>query len=275
MNIKLLAIDMDGTTLNSKNTLSAENQAALECAIQSGVYIVPTTGRQYSGLPPELQKVHGIRYCLCSNGAVVYDCLQKKVLYQDLMDCSLALRVLDELSCYPDVSCDVYIGGKAYTTIEHYQDPMKYGISPVHLKSFLDSRTPVPDLQQFVRSQHLRPEKVFSIFQEMQECRHCWDQFCTWPELAVTTSLENVIELTSATATKGNGLQVLAGLLHIPQEAVMAVGDGHNDITMLDWAGTSVAMGNANAQIRQHAAFVTDDCDHDGLAKAVRRFISL
>ncbi|MCH3972122.1 MAG: Cof-type HAD-IIB family hydrolase [Oscillospiraceae bacterium] len=273
MNIKLLAIDMDGTALNSMNTLSPGNQAALERAVQAGIYVVPASGRQYTGLPPELEKVKGIRYYLCSNGAVVYDRAQKKVLHQDLMSCSLALRILAQLQQYKSASADVYIDGKAYTSTEKYQNPSQFGVDPYHVKNFLRSRTPKDSLSAFVRGGHLRPEKVFSLFLDLQECRQCWDVFSAWPELAVTKTIESTIELTNRTATKGGGLKALASLLNLSPAEVMAIGDGHNDLPMLDWAGTSVAMGNASDQVKQHASFVTDSCDSDGLAKAITRFL--
>lgn len=272
MKIQLLAIDMDGTTLNSQNTLSPINQKALQKAVNAGILVVPATGRQFSGLPPELEKLSGIRYYLCSNGAVVYDRQEQKILHSDLMETEQALRAYREISLCKSASSDIYIDGKAYTNSIRYAHPIDYGVDARHLDTFLASRSPLENLPDFIEHNQLRPEKIFSIFKDTEEWQSCWNTLCTWPEIAVTNSISNAIEVTNVTATKGSGLQALAKILQIPQEAVMAVGDGLNDVTMLDWAGVSVAMGNAENDVRQHAEFITDTCDNDGLAKATLRF---
>ncbi len=273
MSIKILAVDMDGTTLNSQNTLSAGNQEVLQRAINAGVLVVPATGRQFSGLPPQLEKINGIRYYLCSNGAVVYDRMQQKILHQDLMSCELALRALTEISSYKSSYMDLYINGKAYTSKARYQDPLKYGVSVLHEKTFLASRIPVDDIAAFLTGTQSCPEKIFSIFNDTDDFLTCWKKLETWPEVSITNSINNSIEVTHCTATKGEGLKALAGLLNVPRDSVMAVGDGLNDISMLDWAKTSVAMGNADGKVCEHASFKTADCDHDGLAKAIERFV--
>ncbi len=273
MKIQLLAIDMDGTALNHRNTLSSRNQEALQAAVDSGVYVVPATGRQFSGLPPELEKVHGIRYYLCSNGAVVYDRMENRILHQDLMSCELALRTMRKICEYSSASSDIYINGKAFTSTERYAFPKKFGVDKLHEKTFLASRTPEADLVEFLSKSQFRPEKIFTIFQDSSECNRCWQELCTWPEIALTTSIENALEVTNHTATKGGGLRALAKILGIAAKSVMAVGDGLNDISMLDWAGASVAMGNANETVRSHARFLTADCDADGLALAIDRLI--
>lgn len=273
MNIQLLAIDMDGTTLNRKNALSPATRNALQRAADAGILVVPATGRQFFGLPPELEAVHGIRYYLCSNGAVVFDRQEEKILHCDLMQPSQALRALAEISRWESAVTDVYIAGKAYTTIDRYQAPLRFGVDALHIKTFLASRIPVKSLPDLIRQKQLQPEKIFSIFLNTTEHKTCWDVLCAQPDLAVTNSIPNAIEVTNVTATKGGGLQALAAHLHIPQDAVMAVGDGLNDLTMLDWAGISVAMGNADINVKRHARYETASCDEDGLAKAVERFL--
>ena len=74
-------------------------------------------------------------------------------------------------------------------------------------------------------------------------------------------------------AWKWAGLRAAAEALNLSSAEVMAVGDGHNDLPMLRWAGLSVAMGNASEEVKSAAGYVTDSCEEDGLAKALRRFI--
>ncbi len=269
---RILAIDMDGTTLNSHNTLSSRNRNALIRAIGAGVFVVPATGRLYSGLPPELEEVPGIRYYLCSNGAVVYDKADCRVLHQILMPPETAVWALRVITAHGGM-VDVYLNGRAYTSRKRYAHPLQYGVQPDHVETFRRSRTPVADLADFLEKQKEPVEKLFSIFQNMQARSRCWDILTADNRLAVTTSFETVIEVTDREATKGGGLRALAAHLQVPQTEVMAVGDGHNDLSMLEWAGLGVAMGNAAALVRSRADVITGNCDDDGLAQAIDRWI--
>jgi hydroxymethylpyrimidine pyrophosphatase-like HAD family hydrolase len=94
-----------------------------------------------------------------------------------------------------------------------------------------------------------------------------------FPDLVITTSIVNNIEINSREATKGVALKKLADYLKIPLESTMAFGDDTNDTTMLKAAGIGVAMGNAYDEVKQSADFVTKDCDDNGVAFAVRHFL--
>jgi hydroxymethylpyrimidine pyrophosphatase-like HAD family hydrolase len=90
---------------------------------------------------------------------------------------------------------------------------------------------------------------------------------------SATRSQAYYLDVTHPEAVKGNGLAGIARLLDIPVEAVLAIGDGINDITMLQRAGFAVAMGNAPDVVKGHAAAVTDDNEHEGFAIAMERFV--
>jgi Cof subfamily protein (haloacid dehalogenase superfamily) len=94
-----------------------------------------------------------------------------------------------------------------------------------------------------------------------------------FPDLVVTTSIVNNIEINSREATKGNALKKLAAYLGIPLNETMAFGDDRNDITMLQAAGVGVAMGNAGEEVKRAADYVTDDCNSSGVAHAMKHFL--
>ena len=89
------------------------------------------------------------------------------------------------------------------------------------------------------------------------------------PDLAVTSSIPRNVELNSARAQKGLALQGLADLLGIPMAETMAFGDDLNDLSMLRAAGLGVAMGNASAEVKAAADYVTASCDENGVALAL------
>ena len=90
---------------------------------------------------------------------------------------------------------------------------------------------------------------------------------------SATRSQAYYLDVTHPDAIKGNGLLGIARLLDIPPEAVLAIGDGVNDISMLRQAGFSVAMGNAPDIVKGHASVVTDDNEHEGFALAMERYV--
>ena len=90
---------------------------------------------------------------------------------------------------------------------------------------------------------------------------------------SATRSQSYYLDVTHPDAIKGNGLLGIARLLDIPPEAVLAIGDGVNDITMLRQAGFAVAMGNAPEVVKGHASVVTDDNEHEGFAIAMERYV--
>jgi hypothetical protein len=90
---------------------------------------------------------------------------------------------------------------------------------------------------------------------------------------SATRSQSYYLDVTHPEAVKGNGLLGIARLLRVPPEAVLSLGDGTNDITMLQRAGFSVAMGNASDTVKATASAVTDDCDSEGFAKAIERYV--
>ena len=91
--------------------------------------------------------------------------------------------------------------------------------------------------------------------------------------LQISFSRPEYLEFTNAEATKGNALAVLGQMLDISREEIIAIGDSHNDISMIEYAGLGIAMGNAIDELKHHADYVTKGNDENGVAEAVERFI--
>jgi Cof subfamily protein (haloacid dehalogenase superfamily) len=135
-------------------------------------------------------------------------------------------------------------------------------------------RTPVPELKAFLKERASGVQKIQIFFRDM-ELREKMLKLLPeeFPDLVVTTSIINNIEINSREATKGNALKKLAEYLEIPLESTVAFGDDTNDISMLREAGIGVAMGNSDKTVKQVADCITDDCDNDGVAHAINHFL--
>ena len=98
--IKLIAMDMDGTLLTSSKEITEHTIEVLEAAMDRGIQIVPATGRSVNGLPKKLTALKRMRYCILSNGARVYDLHKKKSIYKNQFETDQVLKLLEDVRPY-------------------------------------------------------------------------------------------------------------------------------------------------------------------------------
>lgn len=270
MCIKLIAIDMDGSMLNSKSEMPKKNLETIKKAAENDILIVPTTGRTISELKP-LKNTEYFDYAICANGACVWNLKNKKIISYNLISINEITKVFDVLSSY-ELLLEVYINGEIYVEKQNYYNPEKFGIYPEHIKLFKESRTPVENLYEFILKTNLKSEKMNIIPKSQSVYGELWDNLNHLKNICITTSGFGEIEVNNKSANKANGLASLASYLNIPKENIMAIGDSLNDIEMLKWAGVSVAMGNAKKEIKNIAKFSTLTNNDNGVALAIERF---
>ena len=107
--IRLIALDLDGTLLDSQKRLSARNEKVLRECIACGIYVVPCTGRIWSGVPGFLRTLPGIQYAITTNGAIVEDVEKHKILDERKLSCAQAIEIL-ELAEKFHTMYDAYVG---------------------------------------------------------------------------------------------------------------------------------------------------------------------
>ncbi len=272
-NIKLIALDLDGTLLDADKRLSAENAAALARAAREGVEIVPATGRFYRGMPQIVKELPYVRYVISVNGAEVYDAVKQQTLCASEIPWERAVAVMERLDAL-DVIYDCYQNGWGWMTQAFYDRAEDYAANVHSLDMIKNLRTPVPELKALLRERAQGVQKIQIFFRDMGLRAETLQTLpAAFPDLVVTTSIVNNIELNSREATKGVALTKLAAHLGIPMEDTMTFGDDRNDISMLRAAGLGVAMGNAEEAVKQAADWVTDDCAASGVARAIRHFL--
>lgn len=118
MAIKLAATDLDGTLISTDGlTISRENLDSMKNAVEKGVYIVPTTGRSFYEIPPELREERPYNYCICSNGAVILD-RDDREIWKSTFPKELVLKLYEILSKY-DTMIEFYAKGRPQTKTEY------------------------------------------------------------------------------------------------------------------------------------------------------------
>ena len=272
-NIKLIALDLDGTLLDSGKRLSGENAAALEKAVQAGIEIVPATGRFYRGMPELIRSLPYVHYVITVNGAQVWDVREQRTVCGSELRWQRAVEIMSYLDTLP-VIYDCYQDGWGWMTKRHYEQAADYAANPHSLDMIRRLRTPVPELKAYLAEQKKGVQKLQFFFRDMALRKQVLETLpACFPDTVVTTSIVNNIEINSLGATKGNALTQLAETIGLDMDQTMAFGDDLNDIAMLRAAGIGVAMGNAAPDVRQAADYVTEDCDHSGVAKAIRTLL--
>ena len=272
MSIKLILLDLDGTLLTSGKQISPANYAALERCTAAGIHIVPSTGRFYGGMPQVARNLPFVRYIVAVNGAQVYDAREDRVLRREEIFPEDALRVYEELDKLP-VIYDCFLDGWGYMDERMYARIDEFIADPRVNKMVKELRRAVPDFKGFVAREGRPLQKLQMFFADMgrreQELERLPRLF---PELSVSSSIPNNIEINAKNANKGEALRFLCRHLGLDVSESMSFGDSSNDLSMIVAAGVGVAMANAEQSLLDAADYVTDTNDNDGVAKAIRRF---
>lgn len=273
--IRLIALDLDGTLLNTQKELTNRNFRALSAAAERGIYIVPTTGRFFSGMPKVILDLPFLRYAITVNGARVYDAREDTVLRRAELTPELALEIMTYLDGL-DVAYDCYQDEWGWMSEKRLAAAAVFAPDAFYLDLLMRLRTPVPDLKVFVRERGKGVQKVQAFFRVDQlDLR---EELLTslgerFPGTSVTSASPRNMEINCAEASKGKALLSLTEHLGLRREQTMAFGDGLNDLSMLEMAGTGVAMGNACEEALAAADERTASCDEDGVAVAVERLV--
>ncbi|WP_313345623.1 sugar-phosphatase [Stenotrophomonas sp.] len=266
--IELVAIDMDGTLLDPAHRLTPRVKQAIAHAREQGVRVVLTSGRPVSGLAPFLDEL-GINgsedYCIACNGGLVTRVATGEVVVE------YPLSFDDFLFC-ERVSRDLGVHFQALHNERLYtpnQDISLYTVADSHL-----SRVPL----SYRRVEDMDPEMTFTKLMMVDEPAVLDAAILRLPaalieRFAVLKSAAFFLEVFDHRAGKGPSLQKLAEHLGIDRSRVMAIGDQENDLSMLQYAGTSVAMGNAIDAVKTTALHETATNSEDGVALAIERFV--
>ena len=275
---RLVALDLDGTLLNSEGTISNENKAAIQNAAQRGVSFAIATGRPYCGLPHTIIKELGIRYAITTNGAGIYTIPDKECLAEHCMPANLVIDILKQLLKL-EIHMDLFIHGDAYTPAQCRETLKKITVLPDSLKKYIIStRERLPDVLAFLRENQFPVQKLTLNFMTNPDGT-CKDRneaiqiLSQYPEFHFLSGGYENLEFTYAGITKAKGLSLLCRHLNIPIEQTIACGDSENDLDIIKAAGLGVAMANAPKDIRCQADAVTLSNEEHGVAVMLETYL--
>ena len=284
--IKLIASDMDGTLLGKKMEIPQENIEAIRYATDKGITFMVATGRGATEAIPVLEEANITCPMITVNGAEAFDETGKK-LFTVGLEKETALSIiplLKEAGVYFEIATDKGIfSDNPHLRIEnaatmlanqlpHLTFKMAIAMASTHL-AMLEVDY-VKDYQELIDDNAITILKVIVFEQQGDKIlKPLRQKVETIPDIVVTSSFPNNIEINHMNAQKGIAVKKYAEKLGIAMDEVMTIGDNFNDASMLELAGVSFAMGNAEEGVKKIARFETDNHDEGGVAKAIRRAI--
>lgn len=274
---RLLALDIDGTLVNSQDELAAPTRAALRRARDAGLRIVLATGRRYSRALPLVAPLGIDAPLITASGALVKRPVDHATLFRAELPREVLLGLLAVVAAHgfePILYADSFAEGFDFYCVRRQAEQPE-------LAEYLALN---PDCErEWPRLLTDPPPGVFAGFaigsRPQMESLHAALQ-AALPERLYTHVLRSpryqgyMCEIAPAGITKGFGVAWLAEQWGIRPEEICAVGDDVNDIPMFELAGLAVAMGNAQAEAKAAADWVVSSHDEHGLVEVVERLLA-
>lgn len=270
MNYKLLATDMDGTLLGSDKQISKKNQDAINEALEAGKIVLFSSGRCIDELKEFFPMFPKMRYVLCESGAGIYDLEEEKFLYRKTLDPSCVEEILRYVH-EKDVMIQVLTQNHSVLSREDYENLDHYYMAGYH-GHFTRTALITDSSYEYCKDIGWRAEKLCLYHENPEERLVTKERFESLP-LCLAYSETTSLEVSPQGVDKGIAITRLCEQLGITTEEVMAIGDGFNDMSILKTVGLPVAMGNAVPEIKEICAHVVADCDHDGVAEAIYKYL--
>ncbi len=288
---KLIAIDLDGTLLNSYGQISEKNKKTIEKAQKQNIEIVLSSGRSTNSVKNLANEIGGNHFVICGNGSLIYDLQKEEIIYDKFIEKKKALQIIEiceKNSIYYNVYTENMVIAKNLSNnvlFYHQENANK----PENKKTKINL---VDDIYSYVKD--LKNENILkftisdtsniifnSIIKKLREIKNIDVlDVAHMSRKLIKSGTEEVLleyfytEITSKNVDKWNAINWLIKELDIKQEEVMAIGDNINDKLMIENAGIGIAMGNSAPYIKNMADRVVEDNNNDGVATAIEFALS-
>lgn len=269
---KLVAIDLDGTLLNMDKEISERNKKVISSAIQKGIKIVVCSGRVYTGARLYAKQLGSKDPVIACNGAIITEHLDGEVLYLNNLNTEDCLKI-NEVCQKHGVYYHVYAGDTmlteklGFTSKKYYERnralPAEDRVDIEIVGSMAEKLKSIPGkvLKFVVVSDD--PELLKTVRNDMMQIE----------SVDLMSSNYDNFEVMNKGVSKGAALERLSQFLKIPAGEMMAIGDNENDVSMFEYAGLSIAMGNAESCAKEAAMCITAPNNQDGVAIAIEKYI--
>ncbi len=263
MKYKLVAIDMDGTFLNEENELIEENLVAVHKALEKGCTVMIATGRSGESLKIYADKINFGSPFIVYNGAGYKHLDTKEYIYRSDVPYETAKKVYEkglELGiCVLVWADDVLYATDVGEYMTYHKNNANFSFEKLEDFEILKNK----GIHKVLFSD--KPERIREIYNLVNEN--------VFEGLSITISIPKILEFFNENASKGSAVLKYATELGIKQDEIICIGDGMNDLSMIEMAGLGVAMGNACEELKAVANYVTKSNDESGVAHVINEFV--
>lgn len=263
MRYKLLAVDIDGTLVNNNREITVKTKKAVHQAIDRGVVFTISSGRPIQGVEMVTKQLEVDIPVITYNGAMVITGTTRNVIYSCCMREEDVLLV-ERLGRERNTTIAIWSDNQLYVNRMDQRAAKYSNLSGTQPKLYDDIR----DLLGKGINKMLWYDEIDRINAFEREMHGLLG-----PSMNFHTSQPFFLEFVDVNASKAIALEKLGEHYGIRREEMIAIGDGYNDISMLEYAGMGVAMGNAPDDIKQRADYVTLSNEEDGVAHVIEKFI--
>lgn len=265
---KLLGLDLDGTLLNSQHEISDTNKETIRLLYAKGVKVILLSGREPSSLKAFAEEL-GIKEPLSGlNGGIITDHTGEKVLYQKCIDEELAKKMVNYV-CNENVVSFIFIGNMV---LFHGGEAEELERAKAYI---LADIKPIKNISKYIGENNLwgKINKILLAGENQNLLKHREKlNDLTNGNLSMEFSLPIFLELFNKDVSKGRALAKIGEMLDIKGEEMVVIGDGENDISMIEYAGVGVAMENALSTVKNRADYITLSNDEDGVSHVIKKF---
>lgn len=266
---KAIFIDIDGTLRNSNEVITKRTVDSIKNITEKGIFVVLCSGRSRKFTENISRESNASKYIITSNGADIYDYVEKRAIYSNIMSKSAIIQ-LYEISEKNNLRFIMNVGdNRVFNNLAPYDNPEEKLKIPIN--EFLENNDVVQCLltdKNFEKIKEILPyiEKIKSVAIKNQhkalinpEAPKIGSAFC---------------DIANEDSSKGNAIIKLCEFLNIDLNDAVAIGDDFNDVTMFNVVGHSVAMGNANDEVKKYADEITKSNEEDGVAIFLEKLLA-
>ena len=273
MGYKLVCIDVDGTLLNSKHEITERTKKILLKTHELGVHIVISTGRMYTDAAYYSDLIGVKSPVIASNGAFIKEKDNEKVIYKDVLGEDLSLQLLEIFRSH-------HIKPYFCTPHTFYYSNCIFKIFYLATRLFCKRKNKLDvhyvfswnEWRKILHNERENIVKCEIIYRDAVLICELRNELKTVEQLEIMDSSKCNIEINRRGVSKGKAVAMLATFYNVKREEIIAIGDSENDLSMIEYAGLGIAMGNAKIHIKEKADYVTDSNDDEGVANAMSKF---
>lgn len=270
--IKMIVTDMDYTLLNKEKKISEGNKKALKAAMEAGVHVVLATGRLFSSATVYARELEILTPIIASNGAIIAESDLSEIYYEKTLPYEAGVEMI-KLCKERGLFCHLYTKDAIYT-----EKIVNISARYAQWNDKLDEENKiniivVPDLYETMSKEKKHVLKAVVVDKDDRKLDEIRAEIQKTGIVNVSQSLPDNIEVMDKEVSKGNSVAFLAKMYGVHKDEIMAIGDNENDLSMIEYAGLGVAVGNAEQCLIDRAQHITGNYDEDGVAQVIHKYI--